>query len=81
MLSFGGILDIGDKLFAVPWQAFKLNTETHQFILDVPKERLQNAPGFDKSDWPDMAQPEFENMIHGYYGTKGPGEMPKASGM
>lgn len=70
VLSFGGFLGMGDKLFAVPWNALKLDTGNKRFILDVDKERLESAPGFDKDDWPDMADPTWQNKIHAYYGTK-----------
>jgi sporulation protein YlmC with PRC-barrel domain len=69
VLSFGGILGMGEKLFAVPWQALQLDTENKRFILDVAKDRLENAPGFDKDSWPDMASSEFSNQIHSFYGT------------
>ena len=70
VLSFGGFLGIADKLFAVPWNALKLDTENKRFILEVDKEQLESAPGFDKDDWPDMADPTWQNTIHSYYGTK-----------
>lgn len=69
VLSFGGFLGIADKLFAVPWSALKLDTENKRFILNVDKERLESAPGFDKDHWPDMADPNWQNMISSYYGT------------
>ncbi len=68
VLSFGGILGIGDKLFAVPWRALSLDREKREFILDIPKKRLEEAPGFDKDNWPDMANPEWGEMVHGFYG-------------
>lgn len=55
VLSFGGILGMGDKLFAIPWGALTLDADRKCFVLDVPKDRLQNAPGFDKDHWPAMA--------------------------
>ena len=70
VLSFGGFLGIADKLFAVPWKALKLDTENKRFILNVDKERLEAAPGFDKDDWPNMADPTWQNTINSYYGTK-----------
>ena len=68
VLSFGGMLGIGDKLFAVPWSALRLNTAEHEFILDVSRATLKNAPGFDKSNWPDMADAAFGAKIHSHYG-------------
>ncbi|RYF98479.1 MAG: PRC-barrel domain containing protein [Chitinophagaceae bacterium] len=70
VLSFGGILGMGEKLFAVPWKALKLDTENKRFILDVSKERLENAPGFDKDDWPDMADTAWSDSIHNFYDTE-----------
>ena len=52
VLSSGGFLGIGDKLFAVPWNALALDTENKCFLLDVSKEDLEKAPGFDKDHWP-----------------------------
>ncbi|MBZ5585345.1 MAG: PRC-barrel domain-containing protein [Acidobacteriia bacterium] len=68
VLSFGGFLGMGDKLFAVPWQALTLNERDKEFILNVDKEMLKNAPGFDKDNWPDMADPQWGSQIFKYYG-------------
>ncbi|MES2207209.1 MAG: PRC-barrel domain-containing protein [Pseudomonadota bacterium] len=70
VLSFGGFLGLGEKLFAVPWNALKLDYENKRFVLNIEKERLENAPGFDKDNWPNMADKTWENEIHNYYGTK-----------
>ncbi len=70
VLSFGGFLGMGNKLFAVPWSALEIDSENHRFVLDEPKEKLENAPGFDKSDWPDMADRRFGEQIFDYYGVE-----------
>lgn len=70
VLSFGGFLGMGEKLFAVPWDALKLDTVNKRFVLDASKDRLESAPGFDKNDWPDMADTTWEKGIHDYYGTQ-----------
>lgn len=70
VLSFGGFLGMGEKLFAVPWAALTLDTENKRFTLDVAKDRLVNAPGFDKDNWPDMSDQTWANHVHDYYGTK-----------
>lgn len=69
VLSFGGILGIGDKLFAVPWGAFSVDTVDEKFVLDIDKERLENAEGFDKDNWPDMEDLEWRSRIYDYYNT------------
>ncbi len=68
--SLGGFLGVGDRLFAVPWDALSLDTANKRFRLDVEKKKLQGAPGFDNGHWPDMADPTPANGIHEYYGTK-----------
>ncbi len=78
VLSFGSFLGMGEKLFAVPWQALKLDTQNKRFILNVDKERLSKAPGFDKDKWPDMADQSWVTEIHAFYGTEPnpPARMP-----
>jgi hypothetical protein len=70
VLAFGGFLGIREKLFAVPWQLLTLDTANHRFVLDVPKEKLVNAPGFDKHHWPDMADVKWQDAVHDFYGTE-----------
>ena len=69
VLSFGGFMGIGNKLFAIPFEALELDSENHRFILDTPREKLEAAPGFDKDDWPDFADPGFGRELYGYYGV------------
>ena len=70
VLSFGGFLGMGDKLFAIPWQAFGVDTVEKRLVLNADKELLKKAPGFDKSKWPNMAAPTWATTLYGYYGYK-----------
>lgn len=67
VLSFGGMLGMGDKLFAVPWEALVVDGENKHLVLNVTKERLKDAPGFDKDHWPNFADEAFADKIRGYY--------------
>lgn len=69
VLSFGGVLGLGDKLFAVPWSALALDTEHKRFTLHVPKDALKKAPGFDKAHWPSMTDSAWAGDLHTFYGT------------
>ena len=69
VLAFGGFLGMGEKLFAVPWQALHLDTVNKRFVLNVDKDRLKTAPGFDKDAWPDMSELSWASGIHSFYGT------------
>jgi len=70
VLSFGGFLGVGDKLFAIPWGALKVDTAESQLILDIDKQILERAPGFDKDHWPNMADHAWGAEISSYYGVK-----------
>lgn len=67
VLSFGGFLGVGNKLFAVPWQALELNQDDQCFILDVSEERLEDAPGFNKDNWPEAPDQAFMDEVYAYY--------------
>jgi len=68
-MSVGGILGLGDKLFAIPYSALKFDHGKDEmfFVLNVDKEKLNAAPGFDKSNWPNMADPNWATQIDDYY--------------
>ncbi len=70
ILSFGGFLKMGNKLFAIPWDAMKLDTEKHEFVLNIERSRLENATGFDKEHWPNMADPAFGSTLYRHFGFK-----------
>jgi hypothetical protein len=44
LLSFGGLVGMGDKLFAVSWAALTLDTVNKRFTLNVPKGSSQGCP-------------------------------------
>jgi sporulation protein YlmC with PRC-barrel domain len=67
VLDFGGFLGFGNKFFAVPWKNFTYNDEEDCFVLNVEKERLKNAPGFDKDHWPDFASLSVTKPITQFY--------------
>jgi sporulation protein YlmC with PRC-barrel domain len=103
VLSFGGFLGMGDKLFAIPWHMLKpqhdaeggksaykekdkdakdkdKETAEHAehpsshkphgpLVLAVDKEKLKNAPGFDKNHWPEMANADWAMGVDQYYAS------------
>lgn len=70
VLSFGGFMGIGNKLFAVPWSSLVLDTDDECFVLDVAKDKLKSAPGFDKDQWPTMADSTWQGEINAFYGSR-----------
>jgi sporulation protein YlmC with PRC-barrel domain len=68
VLSFGGLLGMGDKLFAIPWQALHVDQDREKIVLNVKKEVLENAPGFDKDNWPQSDNAAWLGDVYRYYG-------------
>jgi len=74
VLSFGGVMGVGDKYFAIPWSVLQMHNADalngdgeNALILPLDKERLKNAPGFDKSKWPVMTSSDWAKDIDTYY--------------
>ncbi|OGR19889.1 MAG: hypothetical protein A2X81_02255 [Desulfobacterales bacterium GWB2_56_26] len=68
VLSFGGFLGMGNKLFAMPWDAFAFSVTENKLILNIDKEKLESAPGFEESDnWPDFSDTLWGESIYKYY--------------
>jgi len=68
VLSFGGFLHIGNKLFALPPKALNFSAGEGEFVVNIDKNILKNAPGFDKDNWPDVADRGYATKIYAYYG-------------
>jgi hypothetical protein len=70
VMSVGGVLGVGAKLFAIPWSALLLDTQAKCFRLNVAKERFDVAPGFDRDHWPAMADQSWAEDTHRFYGAR-----------
>lgn len=70
VLASGGFLGMGDKLFAIPWSALEYHSEQEHFVLDVDKEALKSAPGFERQQWPDLSNREEGDRIHKHYNVR-----------
>jgi sporulation protein YlmC with PRC-barrel domain len=70
VMSCGGFLGVGDRLFAIPWNALTLDANRHCFVLDADRSRFEKAPGFDKDHWPSMADNSWATQVHDFYGVR-----------
>lgn len=59
VLSVGGFLGIGDKLIAIPPSAFKKTLTNDGLLLDADRVRIESAPGFVQTSWPNVNDPQF----------------------
>ena len=67
VVSTGGFLGMGDRLHAVPWSSLYTTTGKDNFVLEVDRERLRSAPGFDQSNWPDVNDPKWSSENRRYF--------------
>lgn len=67
VIEFGGFLGLGGKLFAVPHSVLKLNIKKENFVLDVNKNSLEGAPGFDPNHWPETNSHYLD--VDAYWGS------------
>ena len=69
VLSFGGFLGFGSKLFALPWSALTVDEGHRRFVCNVTKEALEKMPGFDKEHWPDLNDLEYATGVYRQWGA------------
>lgn len=72
VLSFGGFLGLGDKLFAIPWASLRVDLEEKCLRLDIDPETLEKAPGFDKDQWPKSKDFGMVTTVYEFYGVENP---------
>jgi len=51
IVSFGSTLGVGDKLFRYPLSSFSRARNSDALVLDVDKQSLRSAKGFDRDHW------------------------------
>lgn len=70
VLSSGGVLGVGDKLFAIPVNQFKAGAKQDHFVLNIDKERLKKAPGFASDKRPDLGKDSWRREVDRFYFTE-----------
>ena len=81
VLAAGGTLGLGDKLFAYPISAFKPQADGDKLVLNVDKDRLKNAPGFDKDKWPDWTDNRYRGEVDRYFKSDTAKAVPRGARM
>lgn len=73
-VTYGGFLGLGNKLFAVPFKAFKFQREEPGdddvvLVLTITQDQLDASEGFDRDRWPNFAEPRFGSDLDRRYGV------------
>lgn len=77
VLAFGGMLGMGEKLFAYPVTQLRTVGKDDEVMLNVDRDRLKNAPGFDRKRWPDWTDTRYRAQVDRHFGAPG---QPGAAG-
>ena len=70
VVAFGGTLGINEKWFALPWNILLWSPEDKTFVVNMPRELLENAPGIDKKRWPYEIDMSWLEQCYAYFGCK-----------
>lgn len=82
-VSYGGFLGFGNKLFAVPFEAFQvqvkgdatsnrdrsLTASDYVLVLNVTQEQLEGQEGFDQDNWPNLGDESLARALDKRYGV------------
>lgn len=68
ILSHGGFLGLGDKLFPIPWREMTLHFEQGQnyFVVDATPQFLGRLPSFDREHWPDQTA-AWQELVESFF--------------
>jgi sporulation protein YlmC with PRC-barrel domain len=67
VVSTGGFLGIGERLHAIPWDSINRDGAGQNFVVDVDRDRLRNAPGFDRNNWPNVTDQQWRQQNQRFF--------------
>lgn len=67
LLACGGFMGMGERLFAIPWNALKRDARRNCFVLDADDATFSTAPSFDKDQWPSEPDLKWHQRLHEHY--------------
>ncbi len=67
ILAKGGIMGIGADLVPIPYKAEKMSFQEDAVILDMDKQKVEEAPSFSGGEWERFGTKEFRDEVRGYY--------------
>ncbi len=77
VLSYSGFAGMGRKLFAIPWEAISIDSDSsfikgaeRHLTVNIPQEGLKDVEGFDETDWPDQPDYEWLKAVYAKYGYR-----------
>lgn len=85
VVNFGGVLGVGSKYHAIPWQALQPSDDGRYYVLQADRETIGHAPSFDRGSWPDLADQRWSADVDRYWsrrvgqGSSGDNRLPSGA--
>jgi PRC-barrel domain len=70
VMSFGGLLGIGEKYHPMPWALLEYDPARGGYVVDISPTQLEGGPVYDKGKDPGWNSRDFETRLHDYYGSE-----------
>ena len=70
VLSLEGTPNAANRYYVVPTSTLQFPATGRSAIFNVEEDRLKNAPGFDRSRWPKLAEPAYATTVYQHYGLQ-----------
>jgi sporulation protein YlmC with PRC-barrel domain len=67
VISLDCSLGFGEKLFAIPWTLLEIDPDGKGFLLEMDRQTLEEAPGFNRSQWPHKVSREWLTGLYEYF--------------
>lgn len=74
IMSFGGLLGIGERFHPLPWSVLKYDPERGGYVVSLDKSVLENAPTYDATELVELGGPShaaYRSQIIEYYSPYG----------
>lgn len=68
VLSFGGLFGIGNRHYPLPWRALTYQPDKGGYVVDVTKEQIDDAPGYDAEGEEPKYDQAYREQVYTYYG-------------
>jgi hypothetical protein len=69
IMSFGGFLGMGERYHPLPWEVLDYDEQQGGYVVDLDKQRLQDAPSYGVDETPDWSNRDYGRRIDEYYGV------------
>ena len=67
VLARGGFMGVGSEFYAIPWAVLEYCTDNNGFKVNISKDDIEKAPGFNKENWPDFADESWDKSNNDFY--------------